>query len=86
MWLRTRWRGSGNANRDTPAAQAAMALAIEIGNTHQLISPHEQQLDLLGAEGKILGREFCKRLLRSGVKPSISGDLWSDGGMSLFGI
>ena len=26
------------------------------------------------------------RLLQSGVKPSISGDLWSDSGMGLFGI
>ena len=26
------------------------------------------------------------RLIKSGVKPSISGDLWSDGGISLFGI
>ena len=25
-------------------------------------------------------------MLRSGVKPSITGDLWSDGGMGLFGI
>ena len=33
-----------------------------------------------------MGRDFCQRLLHSGVKPSITGDLWSDGGMSLFGI
>ena len=26
------------------------------------------------------------RLIKSGVKPSISGDLWSEGGMGLFGI
>ena len=25
------------------------------------------------------------RLIKSGVKPSISGDLWSEGGMGLFG-
>ena len=33
-----------------------------------------------------IGRDFVVDLLNSGVKPSISGDLWSDGGMSLFGI
>jgi len=41
---------------------------------------------LLGAEGKVLGRDFVVRLLKSGVKPSIAGDLWSEGGMGLFGI
>ena len=32
------------------------------------------------------GRDFLVRLIKSGVKPSISGDLWSDSGMGLFGI
>ena len=45
-----------------------------------------QHLTLLGSEGKALGRDFIVRLLNSGVKPSISGDLWSEGGMGLFGI
>ena len=44
------------------------------------------QLKLLGADGKALGRDFVVRLLKSGVKPSISGDLWSESGMGLFGI
>ena len=43
-------------------------------------------ISLLGADGKVLGRDFVVRLLKSGVKPSISGDLWSEGGMGLFGI
>ena len=43
-------------------------------------------LKLLGNEGKALGRDFIVRLLKSGVKPSISGDLWSESGMGLFGI
>ena len=34
----------------------------------------------------LLGRDFVVRLLKSGVKPTISGDLWSDSGMGLFGI
>ena len=33
-----------------------------------------------------LGRDFLVRLIKSGVKPSISGDLWSESGMGLFGI
>ena len=33
-----------------------------------------------------MARNFIFRLLKSGVKPSISGDLWSEGGMGLFGI
>ena len=41
---------------------------------------------MLGLEGKALGRDFVVRLLKSGVRPSISGDLWSEGGMGLFGI
>ena len=45
-----------------------------------------EQLKLLGHEGKTLARDFVVRLLKSGVKPSISGDLWSEGGMGLFGI
>ena len=45
-----------------------------------------QELSLLGLEGKALGRDFLVRLIKSGVRPSISGDLWSDGGMGLFGI
>ena len=44
------------------------------------------ELALLGGEGKALGRDFIVRLIKSGVKPSISGDLWSEGGMGLFGI
>ena len=44
------------------------------------------ELTLLGQEGKALGRDFIVRLIKSGVKPSISGDLWSESGMSLFGI
>lgn len=43
-------------------------------------------LTLLGDEGKALARDFIVRLIKSGVKPSISGDLWSDNGMGLFGI
>ena len=43
-------------------------------------------LSLLGAEGKTLARDFLVRLLKSGVKPTISGDLWSESGMGLFGI
>ena len=41
---------------------------------------------LLGDEGKTLARNFLVRLLKSGVKPTISGDLWSESGMGLFGI
>ena len=44
------------------------------------------ELKLLGSDGKALGRDFIVRLIKSGVKVSISGDLWSDSGMSLFGI
>ena len=29
---------------------------------------------------------YCRAIIKSGVKPSISGDLWSDSGMGLFGI
>jgi hypothetical protein len=45
-----------------------------------------RELSMLGLEGKALGRDFLLRLIKSGVKPSISGDLWSEGGMGLFGI
>ena len=45
-----------------------------------------KELSLLGSEGKAVGRDLIVRLIRSGVKPSISGDLWSAGGMGLFGI
>ena len=45
-----------------------------------------KKITLLGADGKEVARDFIKRLLRSGVKVSISGDLWSDNGMGLFGI
>ena len=34
----------------------------------------------------LLPCDFVVRLIKSGVKPSISGDLWSDSGMGLFGI
>ena len=40
----------------------------------------------LGIEGKTLARDFIVRLIKSGVRPSISGDLWSENGMGLFGI
>ena len=45
-----------------------------------------KEIRLLGSEGKALGRDFIVRLIKSGVKPSISGDLWSESGMGLFGI
>ena len=55
---------------------------------YQLPCEHtvRKHISLLGAEGKALGRDFIVRLIQSGVKVSISGDLWSDGGMGLFGI
>ena len=43
-------------------------------------------ITMLGADGKALARDFIVRLLKSGVMVSITGDLWSDGGMGLFGI
>ena len=43
-------------------------------------------LSLIGSEAKVLAKNFVKGLLRSGVKASLSGDLWSDSGMGLFGI
>ena len=46
----------------------------------------KKHLNLLGVEGKAIGRDLCVRLLRSGVKVSIAGDLWSDKVMGLFGI
>lgn len=45
-----------------------------------------EHLKMLGLEGKALARDFIVRLLKSGVKPTISGDLWSESGMGLFGI
>ena len=46
-----------------------------------------RQLQLLGAEGKAIARDFLVRCLSSGVKIliSITGDLWSENGMGLFG-
>ena len=46
----------------------------------------QRELSLLGDEGKRRARDFVFSLLASGVKISITGDLWSDGGMGLFGI
>ena len=46
----------------------------------------KKKILLLGTDGKALGRDFVVRLLKSGVRPTISGDLWSEGGMGLFGI
>ena len=46
----------------------------------------EKELTLLGHEGKAIGHDFIVRLINSGVRPSITGDLWSEGGMGLFGI
>jgi hypothetical protein len=45
-----------------------------------------RELMLLGAEGKSRARNFCVGLLKSGVKISITGDLWSSNGMGLFGM
>ena len=41
----------------------------------QTLNHHLAQL---GAEGKAAARIFCRRLLKSGEKISITGDLWSD--------
>ena len=47
----------------------------------------KKHLSLLGLEGKALALDLIiVRLLKSGVKVSISGDLWSSNGMGLFGI
>lgn len=45
-----------------------------------------RHLKLLGAEGKGNARNFLLRCLRSGIKISLTGDLWSENGMGLFGI
>ena len=34
----------------------------------------------------LIGHDFIVRLINSGVRPGITGDLWSEGGMGLFGI
>lgn len=46
----------------------------------------QRELQLLGAEGRTAGRNMCVNLLKSGVKLTITGDLWSENGMGLFGI
>ena len=43
-------------------------------------------ITLLGKEGKVIARDFLVRLIKSGVKPTISVALWSEGDMGLFGI
>ena len=63
-----------------------MQSQVSLFNTLPTDETVKTHLSLLGAEGKALGRDFIVRLLKSGVKPSISGDLWSDNGMGLFGI
>ena len=44
------------------------------------------QIRLLGHDALLMGRDFVVRLIKSGVRPTITGDLWSDNGMGLFGI
>ena len=60
--------------------QCRLRYELPVRNT---VSEH---LMLLGSEGKALACDFFMRLLRSGVKPTITGDLWSENGMGLFGI
>ena len=45
-----------------------------------------RHISLLGIEGKNIAREWIKQLILSGILVSISGDLWSEGGIGLFGI
>ena len=45
-----------------------------------------RHLQLLGAEGRTNARNFIVRCMLSGIKISITGDLWSENGMGLFGI
>ena len=45
-----------------------------------------RHLQLLGAEGKAIARNFLVRCLKSGIKISMTGDLWSENGMGLFGM
>ncbi|KOO30194.1 zinc finger bed domain-containing protein 1-like protein [Chrysochromulina tobinii] len=45
-----------------------------------------RHLQLLGVEAKANARNFLVRCLKAGIKISITGDLWSDNGMGLFGI
>ena len=59
------------------------AITARFGPTNETVKTH---LVLIGSEGKVLARDFLVRLMRSGVKPSITGDLWSHNGMALFGI
>ena len=44
------------------------------------------QIRLLGHDALLMGRDFVVRLIKSGVRTTITGDLWSDNGMGLFGI
>ena len=45
-----------------------------------------RHLQILGVEGQAVARDFLVTCLKSGVKPAITGDLWSENGMGLFGI
>jgi len=45
-----------------------------------------RHLQILGRDGKAIAHDFLLRLLASGCKVSITGDLWSEGGMGLFGV
>lgn len=40
----------------------------------------------MSAEGQLRVKEFMSDLLLDGLKPSISGDIWSDRGCSLMGV
>lgn len=46
----------------------------------------KSQILTMSAEGQLRVKEFMSDLLLGGIKPSISGDIWSDRGCSLLGI
>ena len=90
-WSSTRVAGRGAGRGPGPATSQLPTPPVTVNERHreypevslsayrlscrQTLNHHLAQL---GAEGKAAARIFCRRLLKSGEKISITGDLWSD--------
>ncbi|KAK3238985.1 hypothetical protein CYMTET_51054 [Cymbomonas tetramitiformis] len=78
--------GDGESSESLPTAGTITAMLPKGGYTppgYQLVV---QKILLLSAEASVRVHDALEALFEEGILPSIAGDIWSQGGIAIFGI
>jgi hypothetical protein len=86
-WILKRDRPFGITQNDTELTEVIEALVNLFGGTYKLPSQHtiDSEVNKQSRTGLQHAINFVAMLQACGLKPSMGGDIWSDGGVSLLG-